>query len=117
MANDEIRSLPSAICDLPSSIGDLPFSAAPASVERAATCAVSPLRPMPKSSVFLRPFVVLGLLASVTLGAVTARAAELPFDTVFKGRKQFDSMVAQGDKWKNLPIGQRVAEIGRALTG
>ena len=69
-------------------------------------------------SVFSRSLVALSLLAVVTLGAVPVRAAGgLPFDTVFKGRKQFDSLVAQGDKWKSLPIGQRVAEIGRAQTG
>jgi len=28
-----------------------------------------------------------------------------------------DALVAQADKWKGLPIGQRVAEVGRAMTG
>jgi hypothetical protein len=46
-----------------------------------------------------------------------SEASGLPFDTVFKGRKQFDALVAQADKWKTLPIGQRVAEVGRALAG
>ncbi|MDB6151095.1 MAG: hypothetical protein JWQ44_2543 [Chthoniobacter sp.] len=43
--------------------------------------------------------------------------AALPFETVFKGRPQFDSLVARGDQWKGLPIGDRVAAVGRALCG
>ncbi len=48
-----------------------------------------------------------------------ARAAELPFDTVFKGRDRFDALVQQAEagNWKSLPIGQRTAAVGRALTG
>ncbi|MDR3406830.1 MAG: DUF1460 domain-containing protein [Chthoniobacter sp.] len=68
-------------------------------------------------SIFTRPIIAFWLLILGTLGASPARATGLPFDTVFKGRKQFDSLVAQADKWKTLPIGQRVAEVGRAMTG
>jgi hypothetical protein len=67
-------------------------------------------------SIFVRPlFAVCFLL--LAFGAPRGEATGLPFDTVFKGRKQFDALVAQADNWKGLPIGQRVAEVGRALTG
>ena len=66
---------------------------------------------------FNRPIAAVCLLILVALATPHGHAAGLPFDTVFKGRKQFDALVAQADKWKGLPIGQRVAEVGRALTG
>ena len=43
--------------------------------------------------------------------------AELPFDTVFKGREKFDAMVTQAKAWKQFPIGTRTALAGRALAG
>ncbi|MEA3211534.1 MAG: hypothetical protein QOE70_4591 [Chthoniobacter sp.] len=43
--------------------------------------------------------------------------AALPFDTVFKGRTQFDRLLTVADKFKELPLGDRVATIGKALTG
>lgn len=46
-----------------------------------------------------------------------AAQAELPFDTVFKGRARFDQLVARADAWKPLPIGERTAAVGRALVG
>jgi len=46
-----------------------------------------------------------------------AFAGTLPFDTVFKGRAKFDQLVAQGEAWKGLPIGERTAAVGRALVG
>ncbi len=49
--------------------------------------------------------------------SVAAHAAALPFDTVFKGRAKFDSLVAQADAWKALPIGERTATVGHALVG
>jgi hypothetical protein len=66
---------------------------------------------------FFRPLLAVWLALFVTLGAARSDAAGLPFDTVFKGTKQFNALVAQADKWKPLPIGQRVAEVGRAMTG
>jgi hypothetical protein len=57
-------------------------------------------------------FAALGLLAA----SFTAHAT-LPFDTVFKGRTKFDALVARGDEWKSLPIGERVAAVGKAITG
>ncbi len=50
----------------------------------------------------------------------TARAEpRLPFTTVFKGRDRFDRLVAlaKANDWKSLPIGERTATVGRALTG
>ena len=43
--------------------------------------------------------------------------AELPFDTVFKGREKFDALVAQAPAWNQYPIGTRIALVGRALAG
>lgn len=55
------------------------------------------------------------------LTAPASRAADspygLPMSTIFKGRERFDALVAQADKWKPLPIGERTAAIGRALCG
>ena len=57
----------------------------------------------------------------LTLLSALASAAEssgkLPFDTVFKGRDRFNALVAQADKWKPLPIGERTAAVGSALVG
>jgi hypothetical protein len=58
----------------------------------------------------------LPLLALVCLTAGTLHAS-LPMDVTFKGRTKFDELVAHGDQWKNLPINERVAAVGRALTG
>ena len=44
-------------------------------------------------------------------------AAELPFDTVFKGRSQFDRVVGVAAQLKALPLGDRVATIGKVLCG
>jgi Protein of unknown function (DUF1460) len=43
----------------------------------------------------------------------------LPFSTVFKGRDQFDRLVAlaKSNDWRSLAIGQRTATIGQALLG
>ncbi len=43
--------------------------------------------------------------------------AELPFDTVFKGRSQFDRVLSVADQLKPLPLGDRIATIGKLLTG
>jgi hypothetical protein len=64
---------------------------------------------------FARLVPVLCLLA--VLGGTRADASGLPFKTVFKGTKQFDALVAQADAWKGLPIGERVATVGRAMAG
>ena len=49
--------------------------------------------------------------------AALAVRAELPFDTVFKGRSQFDRLLKAGDQLKALPIGDRVATVGKMLCG
>ncbi|MDX6766543.1 MAG: DUF1460 domain-containing protein [Candidatus Methylacidiphilales bacterium] len=43
----------------------------------------------------------------------------LPFETVFVGLSRFEGLLkrAQDEKWETLPIGERTATIGRALTG
>jgi hypothetical protein len=56
---------------------------------------------------------ILALFLTIDL----AGAAPLPFDTVFKGRAKFEQLVAQGETWKTLPIGERTAAVGRALVG
>jgi hypothetical protein len=63
----------------------------------------------------MRRFAFLLLLCLCPLAAV----AQLPFDTVFKGRNVFDRLVrqAQAEKWPALPIGDRTATVGRALVG
>jgi hypothetical protein len=52
-----------------------------------------------------------------TAAAASSEASRLSFDTVFKGRERFDFLVSKADTVRNLPIGQRTAVIGRALTG
>jgi len=71
---------------------------------------------MPAFPISFRRVLCLALALCLS-GFTSARAEGLPFDTVFKGRSQFDALVAQADKWKSLPIGERVAAIGRAQTG
>ena len=67
------------------------------------------------SSFFPSLILVLGLVAlPISLQASTK---SLPFSTVFKGTKQFNALVAQADAWKGLPIGERVAAVGRAMAG
>ncbi len=62
-----------------------------------------------------RLLLVLGFLAVLVGNA--AATASLPLDTVFKGRSRFDQLVSQADQWKGLPLGERVAAVGRALCG
>jgi hypothetical protein len=56
------------------------------------------------------------LWISATAFAVESR---LPFKTVFKGEPQFQRLVslAKENNWKSLPIGERTATVGQALTG
>lgn len=51
--------------------------------------------------------------------AVTTARANLPFSTVFKGQDRFERLVSQAraSNWKTLPIGERTAAVGYALTG
>jgi hypothetical protein len=66
-------------------------------------------------SFFPSLILVLGLMAVPV--SLQASSSSLPFGTVFKGTKQFNALVAQADQWKGLPIGERVAAVGRAMTG
>jgi hypothetical protein len=45
--------------------------------------------------------------------------SRLPFSTVFKGRDQFNRLVAdaKAQNWKASPIGERTAAVGQALVG
>ncbi len=52
-----------------------------------------------------------------TVLLVSSSLASLPFETVFKGRAQYDRILNVADQAKSLPIGERVATIGMALTG
>jgi hypothetical protein len=63
----------------------------------------------------MRCFVFLLLLL---LGPLAA-SAQLPFDTVFKGRATFDRLIreAEAGQWKALPIGERTAAVGKSLVG
>src|SRR5207245_4940855 len=49
----------------------------------------------------------------------TAFESLLPFKTSFKGQEQFNRLIslAKENDWKSLPIGQRTAAVGQALTG
>jgi hypothetical protein len=60
-------------------------------------------------------FIPLFLLFSVAF----ASESRLPFSTVFKGQDQFNRLVAKAKagNWKALPIGERTAAVGQALTG
>jgi hypothetical protein len=56
----------------------------------------------------------------IFLFAIASAGAEsLPFSTVFKGQDRFERLVAQAREgnWKSLPIGDRTATVGRAMTG
>jgi hypothetical protein len=66
---------------------------------------------------FVRRFLPLALVLLASCAALSAENFGLPFDTVFKGRERFNALVAQGEKWKGLPIGERTATVGRALVG
>ena len=48
-----------------------------------------------------------------------ASESRLPFNTVFKGRDNFDRLVAKAksENWKALPIGERTATVGQSLLG
>jgi hypothetical protein len=49
----------------------------------------------------------------------TAMESRLPFGTFFKGRYQFNRLVARAKSgnWQGLPIGERTAAVGQALLG
>jgi hypothetical protein len=74
---------------------------------------------MPAPSALFRRLLpcLLPLLLLASPAALQAQHHGLPFSTVFKGEGRFNSLVAQGDKWKALPIGERTAAVGRALVG
>jgi len=56
-------------------------------------------------------------LLVLTGGVNFARGNALSFDTTFRGREKFNQLVAHAEAWQPLPIGERVAAVGRALAG
>src|SRR5690349_8811722 len=67
-----------------------------------------------------RLWLIIGIALFSTGSPVKANAsAGLPFKTVFKGREQFDRLVAKAkqENWKEFPIGQRTAIVGQSLVG
>jgi hypothetical protein len=59
------------------------------------------------------------ILSVLICGSTLTAESKLPFGTVFKGRDQFDRLVAKArsENWKTLPIGERTATVGQALVG
>lgn len=59
------------------------------------------------------------LLPLLLFFAALPAFAQLPFDTVFRGRDRFEALVRLADEenWKTLPIGERTCTVGRALVG
>src|SRR5271170_3313186 len=55
--------------------------------------------------------------AVVLASAQVSSSGGLPFDTVFKGRDRFEYLVARAGAFKTLPIGERVAAVGRVMCG
>lgn len=72
---------------------------------------------MPAPTAFLRRLLSIACLLLLSSTALPAQGSGLPFATVFKGEDRFNALVAQADKWKTLPIGDRTAAVGRALCG
>jgi hypothetical protein len=66
----------------------------------------------------MRRGVLVAVLISVGLSCAWA-VSQLPMSTTFKGREQFDRLVAlaQQNNWKSLPIGERTAAVGQAMVG
>jgi hypothetical protein len=72
---------------------------------------------MPAPIALLRRLLPVALLFVTSSAALHAENFGLPFTTVFKGEDRFKALVAQADKWKSLPIGERTATVGFALRG
>ena len=70
---------------------------------------------MPVFQIHMSRLLALAILLSTLATRVLAEG--LPFDTVFKGGGRFNQLVARGEGWKALPIGERTAAVGRALVG
>lgn len=64
-------------------------------------------------------FIAISAFLLFFCSAALAFETRLPFSTVFKGREQFDRLVAlaKSNDWNALPIGQRTAAVGEALLG
>ena len=66
-------------------------------------------------------WILLSALSTPAIAAVLIPEYQprLPFSTVFKGKDKFDKLVAQAmrEDWRSLPIGERTAQVGKALLG
>lgn len=65
----------------------------------------------------LSPIAALFTVAASLLPTAQAAPGVLPFETVFQGKGRFDAMVRVAEQWKELPIGERTAAVGKAMTG
>src|SRR3954466_13299727 len=67
----------------------------------------------------MRTFLIIIIIAFACPFAQANVEARLPFGTVFKGREQFDRLVAKAraENWRSFPIGQRTAIVGQSLVG
>ncbi len=64
-----------------------------------------------------RLFLILASCALALSVVPDCACGALPLEVTFQGRAKFDQLVAQAPAWKPLPIGERVAAVGRALAG
>jgi len=77
-------------------------------------------RVLGRRSIFLGNLLMTALALILVFPDTPALAdGKLPFTTVFQGRGRFDLLVqrAETGNWSALPIGERVATVGRALVG
>jgi Protein of unknown function (DUF1460) len=68
----------------------------------------------------MRPLVLFAPVVLLLCCTVSSHAAVyLPFQTVFKGEPEFESLVqkAQRENWRSLPLGERTVAVGLALLG
>ncbi|MFZ4767098.1 MAG: N-acetylmuramoyl-L-alanine amidase-like domain-containing protein [Roseimicrobium sp.] len=65
------------------------------------------------------PTLLIALIALATTCASTFAKEHLPQSVTFKGKDVFQTLVARAvkEKWRTLPMGQRVATFGMALRG
>src|ERR1700682_629438 len=71
--------------------------------------------PLQRFAIFLALILFLLLPSSMAI----ASESRLPFNTMFKGRDNFERLVAKAksENWPALPIGERTAAVGQALVG
>lgn len=65
----------------------------------------------------LSPIAALFTVAASLLSTAQAAPGVLPLETVFQGKGRFDALVRVAEQWKELPIGERTAAVGKAMVG